>query len=64
MLRLSSRLPRYSDEYKLVLDSDRNRVVSIANLWRHDPRYACAMLINKVVPLGDGPYVGTSFIIS
>ncbi|EIE22437.1 hypothetical protein COCSUDRAFT_42744 [Coccomyxa subellipsoidea C-169] len=53
VLRLSSRLPRYSDEYKLVLDSDRNRVVSIANLWRHDPRKDSAILSRSLTEFYD-----------
>ncbi|KAK9914749.1 hypothetical protein WJX75_000076 [Coccomyxa subellipsoidea] len=53
VLRVSSRLPRYSDQYKLVLDSDRNRVVSISNLWRHVPREGSAILTRSLTDFYD-----------
>lgn len=44
ILRVSSRLPRYSDEYKLMLDSSRNRKVTVSSLWRQCPREGTATL--------------------
>ncbi|CAL8468592.1 g8132 [Coccomyxa elongata] len=44
VLRVSSRLPRYSDKYKLMLDSSRNRKVTVSSLWRQCPREGTATL--------------------
>lgn len=50
VLRVSSRLPRYSDKYRLMLDSSRNQKVTVSSLWRQCPRY---MLITLAHCPGD-----------
>ncbi|BDA43434.1 probable signal peptidase complex subunit 2 [Coccomyxa sp. Obi] len=53
VLRVSSRLPRYSDEYKLMLDSSRNRKVTVSSLWRQCPREGTATLVCSLTEFYD-----------
>ena len=43
-LRVASRLPRYSDQYSLVLGSAAEHSVSFKRLWSRSPKCVPAML--------------------